>query len=378
VAGAVDVALQVAPDAEVLCLCGRNEQLRERVSNRFAGDPRVRVLGFTNRMGEILAASNVLIHSSVGLTVLEAIVRGCPVVSYGFGYGHVRVSNHALEHFKLAQVATSAAALGPAIERALEQRLEPNASFAARPSSAAMILNSTRRVTPLPRWRVRTVRTVTRALASATAVGAVFLSSVAYGLVSEFGGPGALTAVKTKQSQVGVLVDAGASSSDIALARLLKQRGVSVSFALGKASSSVAERLIDYRDEPIPELNDSGLLGWAGTKGKLRRLERDLAIAQLEHRYGWRHHFLYTSSGPSLVQVLLGNSTGGKLVEGKVKLSKAGQLPHRVSKGEIIEVKITNQSQAWRELRALLNELRREHLKPAPVGGLVNNSPTTV
>ena len=153
--GAVEVALDVAEDAEVLCLCGRNEQLRERVSERFAGDPRVRVLGFTNRMGEILAAANVLIHSSVGLTVLEAIIRGCPVISYGFGYGHVRVSNHALERFGLAQVATSPAELGPAIERALAQRLEPDPSFAARPSTAAMILDSTRRVQPLPAWRVR-------------------------------------------------------------------------------------------------------------------------------------------------------------------------------------------------------------------------------
>lgn len=78
------------------------------------------------------------------------------------------------------------------------------------------------------------------------------------------------------------------------------------------------------------------------------------------------------------MQVLLGNSTGGKLVEGKVKLSRPGQLPRSVTKGEIIEIKITNQSAAWRELRALIRELRREHLVPAPVGGLVNNSPTSI
>ena len=144
------MALYVAEDAEVLCLCGRNQQLRERVSERFAGDPRVRVLGFTNRMGEVLAASNVLIHSSVGLTVLEAIIRGCPVISYGFGYGHVRVSNHALERFKLAQVARSVTELGPAIERALAERLEPDELVCERPSTAALILNSTRRVQPLP------------------------------------------------------------------------------------------------------------------------------------------------------------------------------------------------------------------------------------
>ena len=378
VAGAVEVALTVAPDAEVLCLCGRNQQLRERVGDRFAGDPRVRVLGFTNRMGEILAASDVLVHSSVGLTVLEAIMRGCPVISYGFGYGHVRVSNHALERFKLAQVATSAAELGPAIERALAEQLEPNTTFAARPTSAAMILNSTRRVEPLPKWRVRTVRTATRAVASATAVFAVFLSSVAYGLVSDLGGPSPLTHVNTKAAQVGVMVDASASAQAVALAVELRREGIHVSFALPAASASVAERLMDFRDDPVPELNDSGLLGWTKTKGDLRRLERELGLSTLQHRYGWGHHFLYTSSGPSLMQVLFGDSTGGKLVAGTVKISRAGQIPRSLKKGEIIEIKIKNTGAAWRELRALVRALHRQHLVPVTVGGVVSGSGTPI
>ena len=67
-------------------------------------------MGFTDRMGDVLAAADVLVHSSAGLTVLEAIIRGCPVVSYGFGYGHVRASNAALERFGLAQVARTPSA----------------------------------------------------------------------------------------------------------------------------------------------------------------------------------------------------------------------------------------------------------------------------
>jgi hypothetical protein len=375
IAGAVEVALAVADDVEVLCLCGRNEQLRERVSDRFAGDPRVRVLGFTNRMGEILAASNVLIHSSVGLTVLEAIVRGCPVISYGFGYGHVRVSNQALERFKLAQVATSADELGPAIERALAEHPEPDTSFAARPTSAAMILNSTRRVEPLPKWRVRATRLGTRAVASATAIVAVFLSSVAYGVVADFGGPGPQTAVNTKAHEVGVIVDASAGSLALKLAREARRHGIAVSFALGASSASASEKVIDDGDDVVANLNDSGLFGWAGTRGKLRRLERELALQQLQHRYGWGRQFLYTSSGPSLVQVLFGNSTGGKLVGGEVKLTKAGQLPRSFSKGEFIEIRIKNPAAAERELMELVRALHRRHLDPTPVGKLVSSSP---
>ncbi len=104
----------------MLCLCGRNDKLRARVAKRFGDEPRLRLMGFTDRMGDVLAASDALIHSSAGLTVLEAIIRGCPVISYGFGYGHVRASNSALERFGLAQVAPSQSALGPALDRALE------------------------------------------------------------------------------------------------------------------------------------------------------------------------------------------------------------------------------------------------------------------
>ena len=104
---------------DVLCLCGRNDKLRARVAKRFGGEPRLRLMGFTDRMGDVLAAADALIHSSAGLTVLEAIIRGCPVISYGFGYGHVRASNAALERFGLAQVARSRGDLGPALERAL-------------------------------------------------------------------------------------------------------------------------------------------------------------------------------------------------------------------------------------------------------------------
>src|ERR1035437_4174471 len=142
-------------DATVLCLCGRNDKTRARVAQRFAGEPRLRVMGFTDRMGDVLAAADVLVHSSAGLTVLEAIIRGCPVVSYGFGYGHVRASHRALERFGLAQVARSEEDIAPALGRALLHRPDPDPSFARRPSTASLIFSDERRVSQLPAWRLR-------------------------------------------------------------------------------------------------------------------------------------------------------------------------------------------------------------------------------
>ncbi len=183
--GATAAALQI-PDALVLCLCGRNDRLRRRVAKRFGDEPRLRLMGFTDRMGDVLAASDALVHSSGGLTILEAIIRGCPVISYGFSYGHVRATDLALERFGLAQVAHEQTEIVPALEHALEHRPEPDSSFARRPSTASLILNDERRVRQVPAWKLRTAQAVTTtAVAAAVAIWAL-TAGVSYKLVSTF------------------------------------------------------------------------------------------------------------------------------------------------------------------------------------------------
>ena len=118
VEGAMEESLAL-PATTVVCLTGRNEDLRTSLLARFAGNPRVRVEGFTEAMPDWLAAADVLVHSTGGLTVLEALLRGCPVVSYGWGRGHIRKHNEAFLRFGLADVAATRAALRPAIRRAL-------------------------------------------------------------------------------------------------------------------------------------------------------------------------------------------------------------------------------------------------------------------
>jgi hypothetical protein len=320
-------------------------------------------MGFTDRMGDVLAAADVLVHSSAGLTVLEAIICGCPVISYGFGYGHVRVANHALEHFKLAQVAGSEAELLPAIERALAEHPAPDTTFAKRPSTAALILTSTRRTQPLPAWRVRAVRSVTAATASAIFAVGAFTSGIAYAAISALAGTGPITAVPTIYSQVGVMIDASATQAP-RLARELPG-GMRVSFALSSASQSVVDTLRDDNDDAVPRLNDGGLIGWVHTDPTLRKLERPL---------GWHHKFLYASSGPSLAQYFLAKGVGGQPVAGKVRISKLSQLPRSLSKGEIVELRVTSLSAARRQLDQLERELRERKLYAVPVGKLMQDS----
>jgi processive 1,2-diacylglycerol beta-glucosyltransferase len=137
--GAAEEALLV-DGATVVCLCGRNEQLRTKLAGDFADEPRVRVEGFTERMPEWFAAADALVHSTAGLTVLEAIMRGCGVVSYGWGVGHVRVNNEAYARFGLAEVAASREELSGALKRALSNRPTPGEFFARLPAAADAII----------------------------------------------------------------------------------------------------------------------------------------------------------------------------------------------------------------------------------------------
>lgn len=110
VAGAI-AAARAIDGCHVLVLCGTNTGLRERVAAAWAGDPRVRPLGFTDRMPTLMAAADVLVHSTAGLTVLEAAICGCHAISYGWAMGHIRVNNRAYERHALAHVAPDRHAL---------------------------------------------------------------------------------------------------------------------------------------------------------------------------------------------------------------------------------------------------------------------------
>jgi len=136
--GAVGAALEL-DDVRVLLLCGRNELLRRRLANAF--DDRVRVLGFVEEMPTLLAAADVLVHSTAGLTVLEAYMLGCRVISYGWGVGHIRLNNRAFARFGLAEVVRSRRQLRGALDRAVAKPRTPHVDeFAELPAAADLVL----------------------------------------------------------------------------------------------------------------------------------------------------------------------------------------------------------------------------------------------
>jgi UDP-glucose 4-epimerase len=366
-AGATRAALSV-PDATVLCLCGRNDKLRARVSKRFAGERRLRVMGFTDRMGDVLAASDALIHSSAGLTVLEALIRGCPVISYGFGYGHVRASNAALVRFGLAQVARNEKELKPDLEKALELRPEPDGSFARRPSTASLILSDERRVRPLPAWRMRTARAVTSAAAALAVVAWMLTAGTSYQLVSHFVHMRPTTAVATLRPEVGVLVDAP-NSQVPAIADALAMNGIRASFALERPPPSLELGELGSRDQAIPLLRSGGLVRWLGTRDQLH---------DVTGRMGVGHHFLYASNGPSVGQWWLAHGAGGRLIAGAIRLDDSDEAIPVIHAGQVVELAVGSHSDVEAIVRKLGIALQVDHLEAVPVGRLLQDAGDSV
>ncbi len=365
--GATRAALSV-PDATVLCLCGRNDKLRARVAKRFAGEPRLKLMGFTDRMGDVLAASDALVHSSAGLTVLEAIIRGCPVISYGFGYGHVRASNAALERFGLAQVARSERDLGPALERALAHRPEPDTSFARRPSTASLILGDERRARQLPVWRLRTARAVTTAAATIAIAGWTLTTGTSYTLVSHFVHMRPTTAVPTTRPEVGVLVDAPPDELPT-LASALSADGIHVSFSLERAPTHAQLSVFSYGDQALPRLRGGGLVRWFETGDQLHHLISPMGVSR---------HFLYASSGPSVGQWWLAHRAGGRLIAGAVRLNDGDDALGHLRAGEVVELTVTGATNLLPLVEKLHRELQATHLRAVPVAQLMRDAGATV
>ena len=142
---AIDTALHYGGH-RVVVLTGHNEGLRERLQSAYAGDDRVQVWGFTDRMVTLLAAADVLIHSTAGLTVLEALMCDCRVISFGWPRGHVRVNNRVYEELGLVAVARKRRELAQALVAALAAPRSGN-QIPDLPAAADLVLGLAERET---------------------------------------------------------------------------------------------------------------------------------------------------------------------------------------------------------------------------------------
>lgn len=67
------------PEVQTIVVCGRNEELRKKVEKQAAGDPRFCVLGYSDRMAELMKISDLFIGKPGGLTTSELLACGLPL-----------------------------------------------------------------------------------------------------------------------------------------------------------------------------------------------------------------------------------------------------------------------------------------------------------
>jgi UDP-glucose 4-epimerase len=362
--GAVEEALAIE-GSTVLCLSGHNERATARLRDRFGAEPRVKLLGFTDQMSDLLAAADALIHSTAGLTVLEAQIRGCPVISYGFAVGHVAVNNRAYQRFGLARVATSRGDLASTLREAVASDPEPDPAFAKLASPATLAIEARPRVKPRRIARLRAVKLARVATAAAVLAIGAFLTDYAYALFAKPLGVATTRQVSTAQPKVGVIIDAPADSVG-SLARELRRDGVTASFAVTNTPTSHALTVVrSSGDEAIPVLDGGGLFHSLGTKGRLTDAARELGLGD---------HFVYqpAADGITLSQALLARSAGGSPVTGAVHAAPSA-TPPTIARGELVEVDMTGGTD-HDAVAALSNDLASNGLRGVTVTSLMGGT----
>jgi UDP-N-acetylglucosamine:LPS N-acetylglucosamine transferase len=353
--------LAALPETTLVCVTGRNEEVRERLAERFAGSDHVRVLGFTDRMPDLLAAADVLVHSTGGVTCLEAMARGCPVVSYGLPVGHAKLNTKAMAAQEYLLLAESPDELVEQVSRGCGARAAC-AALGASVDAAAAVLAAPRRVSPIARWRL-VLANVGAALLLTLGAGTWVMSTDELNAFASVLAPQTVK-VKTSQPEVAVIVRAPAGSVDALMARLAND-GLEASIATTTVPSAATRAaMISYGDESIPTISRAGLFNWIRTPSLLRH---DARALHLHHRF-----YYLEPADPTFGQLLLGRTAGGVPVKGSLALSDRTPVStRRLSKGDIVVVTVTGSRASYRVLDQLAGALESDGLVGLPLSAVV-------
>lgn len=147
----IDALAALKHPAQVIAVCGRNEELRaqlQRKTDARTGTQHVtfKVLGYTTEMDELMAAADILLGKPGGLTTSEALARGLVFVVVNPIPGQEeRNSDHLLEE-GVALRCNNLPALAYKLDRLLDDparfaSMQTNARRLARPRAAYDIVN---------------------------------------------------------------------------------------------------------------------------------------------------------------------------------------------------------------------------------------------
>lgn len=340
VEGAVRELCRVPEVSSIVCLAGRNEQLHARLSATFARESRVHVYGFTDAMPQLLAAADALVHSTGGVTCLEAKATGTPVVSYGLPVGHARLNTRAMAELELLRLANDTGELREHVQASFasdeprRQQTGPVQTAAGEhPHAVDVVLGASRRVSPIPLWRLRlaafSVQLVLLLGGGMWTMSTDDVSAWAAAILDVH----PLVHVQTHRPDVAMIVRAPAGEVTRVASELAAQ-GIHASFADGgvHAPATIAA-LRSLGDELLPELpSGSSILRWVRTRGALRAQALALGLRR-------RFYFLEPAGGLTVGQLLFARTAGATPVKGTLRLWARGPLPQRLARaGDVLVV----------------------------------------
>ncbi len=375
VEGAVREFIRVPEASSIVVLAGRNEPLAEKLRRSFSDEPRVHVYEFTDKMPELLAAADVLVHSTGGVTCLEAMAAGTPVVSYGLPVGHARVNTRAMAALDLVRLANDTTELRDHVRASFagEPETQPKAAAdddcgASDLAACDVVLQASHRVRPIPRWRLRTVALATQ-LTLLLGVGTWMMSTdEVTALATKILHVHPLAKVKTNQPDVGLIVHV--RSGDVSRVALeLARHGIHASFADdGRVPSpAMVAKVRALGDEVVPEVPGSSVFRWMRTRGLLRAQARALG---LHHRF----YYLQPPGGLTVGQLVLARTDGATPVCGAQRLKAEGALPQRSTRaGDVLVVELDGSPASVSGLERIISWLGGKGLGAEPLAWLTRS-----
>jgi processive 1,2-diacylglycerol beta-glucosyltransferase len=422
--GAVRELSKLAEVSSIVCLAGRDEELRDKLGKDFAHEPRVHVYGFTDKMPQLLAAADVLVHSTGGVTCLEAKAAGTPVVSYGLPVGHARLNTRAMatldllrlanntdelrEHVQASFAEVGATRAPDAAESMLEELLvsdgrsprpgsetagglttvvshtEPSArtgrervpgsgvsSEHEQPAAVDLVLDAPHRVRSIPLWRLRLVAFATPFLLLLS-IGTWTLSTDEVSAVANvLLRVHPITHVTTDQADVGLIVRAPAGDVTL-VASELAARDIRATFTDDGTIPTHATilRLHSLGDQLLPEVvPGTALFRWLRTRHALRSQAHALGLS---HKF----YFLQPAGGLTVGQLLLARTADAVPVKGSLRLNAPGALPQgRTRAGDVLVVTADGSSASVAGVERIVSSLGGKGLGAEPLSWLIGSPP---
>ena len=237
-------ALAKEPDLLPVLLCGQNQQLKQRLASVKGGV----AVGWTTDVDLYMAASDIVVQNAGGLSALEAMASGRPVLTYKPIAGHGVENSHAMVAAGVTQLVESEEELARAVRDTLanpEPLMAAAASqFTPHPEQAILELLHAAR----PKRRFVTDNPAMRGTKVLLRLGSAFVAAnLVSGLIGYRGLNLAKASADSHYIYLALLAPGPASASNL-LDNLLLQNNIALVTTGNIASSDPAALLHAYQN----------------------------------------------------------------------------------------------------------------------------------